>query len=66
MKYCEFLSRNAIITFTQKDMPYFRQLMVFEIVHNVIVSQDLSYEGASQQDLSEVEEGYFILSKKLN
>ncbi|XP_023708266.1 sentrin-specific protease 1 isoform X1 [Cryptotermes secundus] len=29
--YAEFLCRNANITFTQEDMPYFRRKMVYEI-----------------------------------
>jgi len=31
-KYAEYISRNAKITFTQEDMPYFRQRMVYEIL----------------------------------
>jgi sentrin-specific protease 1 len=29
--YAEFICRNADITFTQEDMPYFRRKMVYEI-----------------------------------
>lgn len=29
--YAEFLCRDANITFTQDDMPYFRRKMVYEI-----------------------------------
>lgn len=29
--YAEYISRNADITFTQQDMPYFRRKMVYEI-----------------------------------
>jgi sentrin-specific protease 1 len=37
LKYSEYLSRNASITFTQEDMPYYRQRMVYEIVNNKII-----------------------------
>ena len=37
MKYAEYLSRNAKLTFTQKDMPYFRKRMVYEILNNVVI-----------------------------
>ena len=37
LKYAEYLSRNASITFTQKDMPQFRKRMVYEIVQNNII-----------------------------
>ena len=37
LKYAEYLSRNASITFTQKDISYFRQTMVFEIIKNNII-----------------------------
>ncbi|XP_046688046.1 sentrin-specific protease 1-like [Homalodisca vitripennis] len=30
--FAEYLSRNAKITFSQKDMPYFRRKMVYEIL----------------------------------
>lgn len=32
LKFSEYLSRSANITFTQKDMPYFRRRMIYEIV----------------------------------
>ena len=38
LKYAEYLSRNASITFTEKDISYFRQTMVFEIVKNNIIN----------------------------
>ena len=31
-KFAEYLSRNANISFTQEDMPYFRKRMIYEIV----------------------------------
>ena len=31
-KFAEYLSRNANISFTQEDMPYFRRRMIYEIV----------------------------------
>ncbi|KAG7173234.1 Sentrin-specific protease 1-like 2 [Homarus americanus] len=31
-KFAEYLSRNALITFDQQHMPYFRRRMVYEIV----------------------------------
>ena len=37
LKYAEYLSRNASITFTQEDMPYFRRRMVYEIVNNKVI-----------------------------
>lgn len=37
LKYSEYLSRNASITFTQEDMPYFRSRLVYEIVTNKII-----------------------------
>ena len=37
LKYSEYLSRNASITFTQDDMPYYRSRMVYEIVTNKII-----------------------------
>ena len=37
LKYSEYLSRNAGITFTQEDMPYFRRRMVYEIVKNNVI-----------------------------
>jgi len=33
-KFAEYLSRDAVITFTQEDMPYFRRRMIYEIVKN--------------------------------
>ena len=32
LKFAEYLSRNARITFDQEDMPYFRNRMIYEIV----------------------------------
>lgn len=32
-KFAEYLSRNAAITFSQEDMPYFRRRMIYEIVN---------------------------------
>lgn len=37
LKYAEYLSRNASITFTQEDMPYFRRRIVYEIVNNKVI-----------------------------
>ena len=37
LKYAEYLSRNAGITFTQEDMPYFRRRIVYEIVNNKVI-----------------------------
>ncbi len=37
LKYSEYLSRNAPISFTQEDMPYFRRRMVYEIVNNSVI-----------------------------
>ena len=36
-KFAEYKSRRARFTFSQKDMPYFRQRMVYEIVKNTLV-----------------------------
>merc|ERR1719154_554432 len=36
-KFAEYLSRRARITFSQKDMPYFRRRMVYEIVENTLL-----------------------------
>jgi hypothetical protein len=35
LKYAEYVSRNAFITFTQEQMPYFRLRMVQEIVKSL-------------------------------
>ena len=43
LKYSEYLSRNASITFTQEDMPYYRQRMVYEIVNNKIIHPWIGY-----------------------
>ena len=37
LKYAEYLSRNASITFTQEDMPHFRRRIVYEIVNNKVI-----------------------------
>ena len=37
LKYAEYLSRNASLTFTQEDMPYFRRRMLLEIVKHKII-----------------------------
>jgi len=36
-KYAEYISRKAKITFQQKDMPYFRRRMVYEIVSKKLI-----------------------------
>ena len=36
-KFAEYLSRNAAITFTQADMPYFRKRIIWEIVKNTLL-----------------------------
>ena len=36
-KFAEYISRRARITFSQSDMPYFRQRMVHEIVTNSLL-----------------------------
>ncbi len=36
-KFAEYLSRDAEVTFSQEDMPYFRKRMVFEIVTNRLI-----------------------------
>jgi len=36
-KYAEYISRKAKITFEQKDMPYFRRRMVYEIVNKKLI-----------------------------
>ena len=36
-KYAEYISRKARITFQQKDMPYFRRRMVYEIVQQKLI-----------------------------
>ena len=36
-KFAEYASRRANITFDQKDMPYFRQRMVYEIVTKELI-----------------------------
>jgi len=37
-KYAEFLSRRAQLTFTAKDIPYYRARMVWEMVQNKLIS----------------------------
>lgn len=36
-KYAEYIARRAKITFDQKDMPYFRRRMVYEIVTRKLI-----------------------------
>ena len=36
-KYAEYIARRSKITFTQKDMPYFRRRMVYEIVTKTLI-----------------------------
>jgi len=36
-KFAEYISRRARFTFTQNNMPYFRQRMIFEIVKNQLL-----------------------------
>jgi len=36
-KFAEYISRRARFTFSQKNMPYFRQRMIFEIVKNQLL-----------------------------
>jgi len=36
-KFAEYISRRAKITFSQKDMPYFRRRMIYEIVSNKLI-----------------------------
>jgi len=36
-KFAEYLSRNAPITFSQADMPYFRKRIIYEIVKNQLI-----------------------------
>ncbi|XP_033104112.1 sentrin-specific protease 1-like [Anneissia japonica] len=36
-KYAEYISRDATITFTQEDMPYFRRRMVWEIINKKLL-----------------------------
>jgi len=36
-KFAEYISRRARFTFSQKDMPYFRQRMIYEIVQNDLI-----------------------------
>ncbi|XP_070565219.1 sentrin-specific protease 1-like isoform X2 [Ptychodera flava] len=36
-KYAEYISRDAKITFSQDDMPYFRRRMVWEILHKQLL-----------------------------
>ena len=36
-KFAEYISRRAAITFQQKDMPYFRRRMVYEIVTQKLI-----------------------------
>merc|ERR1719354_673065 len=36
-KFAEYLARRAKITFSQRDMPYFRRRMVYEIVKNDVM-----------------------------
>ena len=36
-KFAEYISRRARFTFNQKDMPYFRRRMVYEIVKNSLM-----------------------------
>jgi len=37
-KFAEYLSRNAPITFSQENMPYFRRRMIWEIVNNTLLN----------------------------
>ena len=39
LKYAEYLSRNANITFTQEDIPNMRRLMIYEILSETIIYQ---------------------------
>ena len=39
LKYAEYLSRNAKITFTQEDIPNMRRLMIYEILSKTIIYQ---------------------------
>eukprot|EP00057_Strongylocentrotus_purpuratus_P024481 XP_011678955.1 PREDICTED: sentrin-specific protease 1 [Strongylocentrotus purpuratus] len=36
-KYAEYISRDAPLSFTQHDMPYFRRRMVWEILHMTLL-----------------------------
>ena len=36
-KFADYPSRRARFTFSQEDMPYFRQRMVYEIVENTLL-----------------------------
>ena len=36
-KFAEYISRRARLTFSQADMPYFRQRMVHEIVKDTLL-----------------------------
>lgn len=36
-KFAEYVSRRAEITFEQKDMPYFRRRMVYEIINRQLI-----------------------------
>ena len=36
-KFAEYISRRAKISFSQTDMPYFRQRMIYEIVSNILL-----------------------------
>ena len=36
-KFAEYLSRRARISFTQQNMPYFRNRMIYEIVKNTLL-----------------------------
>ena len=36
-KFAEYLARRAKLSFTQQNMPYFRQRMIYEIVQNTLI-----------------------------
>ena len=36
-QFAEYISRDAAITFNQKDIPYFRKRMIWEIVQDTLV-----------------------------
>ena len=59
LKYSEWLSRDAIITFTQEDMPYYRAILIYEIVNNKI--QGEKNDAEEIEDLKTKKEQYEVI-----
>ena len=51
-KFAEYCSRRARFTFSQSNMPYFRKMMVWEIVKNKLLSPSVPQPDGKVQDIS--------------